>query len=406
MTLHSVNGVNKPKGPLEGIRILDFSTLLPGPYATMILADMGAHVIRVVAPERPDQVESLPPFVEVKGKKTSVAHLYLNRNKRSIALDLKVPESVSAVKKLLVQSDVLIEQFRPGVMAKFGLAYEDLKTTYPGLVYCSLTGFGQTGSHAKRAGHDINYLALSGLASYSGRKETGPVLSGAQVADLAGGAQQAVMAILAALLARTTSGQGQHLDISMTDGAFALNALFGACALGTDTPPATGGTLLNGGSHYDYYQTGDGRYLAVGALEPKFLSGLCEALNHPEWKTLGDHSPAMFKALLTEAFKQHPLSYWQALFAPLDICVEPVLDFCEAASLTLVSERQMLWPYQTCDGKEIKQIAPPLKFDGCEPPRHTAVPSGADSQAILAALGFSDSQIQIMSQPSRRTSLE
>jgi len=265
--------------PLRQLKVLDFSTLLPGPYATMMMADMGADILRIEAIDRSDLVKTFKP--NLKG--ISFAYLTLNRNKQAIGLDLKQAEAINIVKKLIKEYDVIIEQFRPGVMAKLGLGYEVLKAINPKLIYCSITGYGQDGCYKNRAGHDINYLALSGLASYSGTQKTGPVLSGTQIADIAGGSHHAVMGVLAAVIQRGSSGQGQHIDISMTDAAFALNGIFGAGAVGTDIDPKLGEMLLNGGGFYDYYLTSDNRYLSVGSLEPKFAKLFFENIGHAKW---------------------------------------------------------------------------------------------------------------------------
>jgi len=214
---------------LNGLKVLDFSTLLPGPYASLMMADMGAEVLRVESPTRPDLVRALPPK-DASGE--SAAHSYLNRGKKVIALDLKKPEAIEIVKQLVSEYDIVLEQFRPGVMSRLGLGYEQLKAINPKLIYCSITGYGQSGPFKDRAGHDINYLALSGVADYSRRRGEKPVPQGVQIADIAGGSHHAVMAILAAVIKRNNLNEGQYLDISMTDCAFSLNAMFGAGFLG------------------------------------------------------------------------------------------------------------------------------------------------------------------------------
>ncbi|MFT6910580.1 MAG: alpha-methylacyl-CoA racemase, partial [Oleiphilaceae bacterium] len=260
--------------PLKGLKVLDFTTLLPGPYATQLLADMGAEVLRIESPKRPDLLKLMPPIVG----KVSAAHATINRNKKSLALDLKHPEAKAIIHALVSEYDIIIEQFRPGVMARLGLDYDSFKGIQPKLIYCSITGYGQTGPLQNKAGHDINYLALSGLASYSGRKDTGPVLSGTQVADIAGGSHHAVMAILAAVIERTNTGKGQYLDISMSDAALALNTMFSANTLVNQKDPGYGTEMLNGGLFYDYYKTSDGRYLSIGSLEPNFAIPLMKHL--------------------------------------------------------------------------------------------------------------------------------
>jgi alpha-methylacyl-CoA racemase len=216
-------------GPLKGLKIIDFTTLLPGPYATMVLADLGADVLRVVSGSRPDLTEFMPPCIA--GTNLSCAASTLGRGKRSLALNLKDPRAGAIVLKLIKTHDILIEQFRPGVMARLGLDYETLKAVNPSLIYCSLTGYGQTGPLKNRAGHDINYLARSGIMAYSGRKATGPTLTGIQIADVASGSNNTVIGILAAVVHRLRTGEGQHIDVSMTDGVIAFNAIAGAAFL-------------------------------------------------------------------------------------------------------------------------------------------------------------------------------
>ena len=251
------------KGLLSGLKILDLTTLLPGPFATMYFSDMGASVLRIGSVARPDPIEFMPPFVG-RGKRSAL-WAYLGRGKLSMNLNLKKPRAVEIIKKLVCEYDIIIEQFRPGVMAKLGLGYEDLKKINPAIIYCSLTGYGQTGPLSNRAGHDINYLALSGLLSYSGTKEAGPSLMGMQIADLAAGSLNAVIGILAAVINRKETGQGHHIDISMTDGAIAFNAIYGTTFLAGAREPSRESERLNGGTLYDIYQTKDGGYMSVGA---------------------------------------------------------------------------------------------------------------------------------------------
>ena len=185
-------------GPLATLKVLDFSTLLPGPFASLLLADMGAEVLRIESPTRLDLLRVLPPH----DQGVSASHAYLNRNKRSLALDLKQPEALEVIRSLLQDYDIVLEQFRPGVMERLGLGYEALKAINPKLIYVSITGYGQTGPYKDRAGHDINYLALSGVASYTGRADSGPLPLGMQVADVAGGSLHGVIGLLAAVIAR------------------------------------------------------------------------------------------------------------------------------------------------------------------------------------------------------------
>ncbi|HPB71170.1 MAG TPA: CaiB/BaiF CoA-transferase family protein, partial [Syntrophales bacterium] len=198
-------------GPLTGLKVLDFTTLLPGPYATMTLADLGAEVLAVISGSRPDLAAILPPYLP--GTTQSVAGAFLGRGKRSLTLNLKDPRAADIVDRLLGTHDILVEQFRPGVMAKLGFGYEALRKKHPSLIYCSITGYGQTGPFKDRAGHDINYLARSGLMGYQGRRDTGPTLMSMQIADVASGSNHSIIAILAAVIHRQRTGEGQHLDV-------------------------------------------------------------------------------------------------------------------------------------------------------------------------------------------------
>lgn len=383
--------------PLQGLKILDFSTLLPGPYATMMLADLGATVLRIEAPHRPDLLRFIPPMVGGRGA-VSAAHASINRGKASLALDLKRPAATGIIERLLGEYDILVEQFRPGVMDKLGLGYEALSAIKPELIYCSISGYGQTGPKHTEAGHDINYLAASGLASYSGRAETGPVLSGLQIADIAGGAHHAVMGILAAVSARHGSGKGAHVDISMTDCAFALNTICGASALGGGPEPHAGTELLNGGTHYDYYQTADGRHLAVGCLELQFTQRFFAAIGQPEWTArtaeLAPEALRQLKADIATVIGAQPLTYWTDIFDAVDACVEPVKSFHEAADSPLIRERGMISEAMLDEGDSIPQISSPIVIDG---KRTTATRGGGqpgrDSNRVLAALGYSEKEI-------------
>ncbi|WP_323846595.1 CaiB/BaiF CoA-transferase family protein [Microbulbifer magnicolonia] len=385
-------------GPLKGLKVLDFSTLLPGPYATMLLADMGAEVLRIESPTRPDMLRGLPPMVG-EDQSVSAAHASINRNKQSLALDLKDPRAGEIVRRLLVDYDIVVEQFRPGVMGKLGLGYETLRKTRADLIYCSITGYGQTGPLRQRAGHDINYLALAGLASYSGREYSGPSLSGTQIADIAGGSHHAVMGILAAVYQRQQSGRGSHIDISMTDCAFALNAISGANALAGAGDPELEKELLNGGSYYDYYRTADNRYLSVGSLEPQFAEQFFRVIGHPEWlqRVLQADQQQPLKRDIADTIAQGTLDDWMRLFDACDACVEPVLTFSEAAASALMAERQMLCEAVLPDGSSQQQINTPLTFDGHRPRRHTAgAPLGGDTHQLLNALGYTQEEIEQM----------
>ncbi|TQV75561.1 CoA transferase [Aliikangiella marina] len=384
--------VDLSKGPLTGVRILDFSTLLPGPYATMLLADMGAEVIRIESPQRPDLMREMAP----KYDERSYAHLSINRNKQSLAIDLKQMEAKPIIEKLIKSTDIIVEQFRPGVMRRLGIDYDSVKKINSKIIYCSITGYGQTGPYKDRAGHDINYLALSGLASYSGRSDTGPVLSGTQLADIAGGSHHAVMAILAAVIARGVSGHGQFLDISMSDAALALNSLFAPGALATRRDPLLGKEVLNGGIFYDYYQTSDGRFFSVGALEPKFALSFFTAIGKPHWAIRAaniDSEQTKLKQDIAKVFKKKTFAEWQKKFAEKDICVEPVLTISEAADSDLFQQRNMIKNIMDENGNAIPQIACPIKLDSQRSEDLLGRQLGQDTKAVLTSIGLNQDEI-------------
>lgn len=379
--------------PLDGLTVLDFSPLLPGPFATRVLADLGARVIRIESPSRPDLVRHTPPFVGG----VSAAHAYLNRNKRNLALDLKAPGAIEAVLALADGADVLVEQFRPGVMARLGLGYDVLAARNPRLVYCSISGYGQDGPLRDRAGHDNGYQALSGLAAASGRADGGPPPLGFQPADLAG-SLHAVIGILAALRQRDRDGQGQQLDIALADCAFHFNALAGCAALaGADMAPE--GHLLNGGSHYDHYRTRDGRWLAVGSLEPPFLAALCAAIGLPALAARFGREPVQAKAALAARLLEEDFDHWRTVFAAVDACVEPVLTPAEAAASELAAARG--WRVEVPAGDAtVSQPALPIRFSRAEPVYAQAGGGlGSDGEAILREAGIDEAAIERLLRP-------
>lgn len=369
--------------PLKGLKVLDLSTLLPGPYATMLLADLGADVVRVESPTRDDLVRNMKPQIDGQ----SAAFRYLNRGKRSITLDLKHPDAKTVIHRLIADYDIVVEQFRPGVMARLGLDYAALSEYNPNLIYCSITGYGQTGEYADRAGHDINFLALSGVASHMGRSSHGPCPLGVQVADQAAGSHPAVIAILAAVIQRDRLGKGAQIDISMADNSFALQALLGPGALNGAKEDSYESHFLNGGGFYDYYRTRDQRYLSVGSLEPQFKQRLLETLDATELACLDDHT---LKIRLQAIFITEDLAVWQERFAEVDACVEPVLTMREAAQHRAFTSRDLV---QTSSTGEV-QIAPAIRFNNETSEFPTDAPlRGADTDAVMAASGLNNNEI-------------
>jgi alpha-methylacyl-CoA racemase len=382
-------------GPLQGLKVLDFTTLLPGPFATMVLSDLGAEVLRIVSGSRPDLTTLMPPFIE--GTELSSALAYLGRGKRSMTLNLKDPRGVRIVHQLISSYDILIEQFRPGVMAKFGLDYSSLKERYPGLIYCSLTGYGQTGPLTGRAGHDINYLSRSGLMSYSGRIETGPVLTGMQIADIASGSYNSLIGLLSAVICRQTTGQGQQIDISMTDGMIAFTAMVGASFLVDGHEPGREGHVLNGGSLYDFYETKDGKHISFGGLEPQFFAAFSQAIGRSDLIPGGVLPPNVLqvKQEVQQIIKTKTRDEWTAWFQDWDACVEPVLTLTEALNDRLVQDREMVVEVPLPGGGQVKQTANPIKFSGT-PPQYNQVglPVGTHTKEVLGELGYDETEIR------------
>ena len=384
-------------GTLDGLKVLDFTTLLPGPYATMCLADLGADVLRVVSGSRPDLVEFFPPFIP--GTKISAASAQLGRNKRCMTLNLKDPRAIEIIHRLVADYDIVFEQFRPGVMAKFKLDYESLKAVNPAVIYCSITGYGQTGPMKTRAGHDMNYIARSGIASYTGKKETGPGLVGMQIADVASGSNNAVIGVLASVIHRNSTGKGQFIDISMTDGMIAFNAMYGSGFLVDGKDLDFEEILLNGGSLYDYYETKDGRYISCGGLEPQFFKNFCETINRPDLIP-GGVSPENIKEVkqeIREIILTKTMDEWMALFNATDACVEPVMTLSEMFNDSLAKERGMVVELPLPDGGKVKQLANPIKFSEAQPVYKSigvTLASGTHTKEVFSELGYTDSEIE------------
>ena len=309
--------------PLEGLRVLDLSRLLPGPFATMVLADLGADVVKVEEPGGGDWLRGMPPLA---GDESGAFHA-LNRNKRSISIDLRRPEGVATFLRLARRADAVVESFRPGVLDRLGVGWEALRRENRRLVLCSISGYGQDGPYAQRAGHDLDYCAIAGVLAANGTPER-PAPIGVQVADVAGGAWPAAAGVLAALLGRDRTGEGAHVDVSMTEGALAMLALPLGMAWSRGTPIARGTELLDGGAGcYDVYRTKDGKFVALGALEPKFFSAFCAAVGRPELaeRQLDDGGRGP-RAELEAIFAARTRDEWTALAARHDVCLAPVLE--------------------------------------------------------------------------------
>lgn len=386
---------------LAGLKVLDFTSMSPGPFATLMLADMGASVIKVVSALRPDYTERAEPFLP--GTDISSGTAYLGRNKRVLTLNLKDAGAAEIVRKLIRDGgyNIIIEQNRPGVMDKLHLGYDELRQVDPGLIFCSLTGYGQTGSMSKKPGHDINYVALSGAASYSGRKATGPAIESLFLADIPSGSNHCVIGILMAVIYRQRTGIGQYIDVSMTDGVVAFNAKQAAATLISGMDPQPEELFHNGGGFYDFYETKDGKYVSVGAMEPKFVKALFEKLGREDLTQLNARAllPAEVKQELRNIFRTKTRDEWVGIFNKGDeTCFEPVLTVSEALHSTLAKERQLVVDVPGPDGKRYPQPAMPIKLSACPAQyRHIGKPSGdADTEEILAELGYSATEIRGM----------
>jgi crotonobetainyl-CoA:carnitine CoA-transferase CaiB-like acyl-CoA transferase len=372
-------------GPLAGIRILDLTRLLPGPVTTLHLADLGAEVIKIEDPQVGDYARTLGTG---QGEDSAYFRM-INRNKQGFRLDLKKPEGVEVFMRLAREADVIIESFRPGVMAKLGIGYAAIAAVNPKIAYCSISGYGQDGPYKDLAGHDINYLGYAGVLDQIGSAGGNPAIPNFQIADLLGGAMTAAMGILAAVIEAQRTGQGRYIDVSMTDSVLA-HTYFSMLRLNDAGQSAPRGTdLLSGGLPcYATYRCADGKHMAVGALEGKFWKTACEVLGHPDW--LKRQWDASLRGELAELFATRPRDEWARLFVAVDCCITPILSPEEALANEQISARQMVL---NVDG--LTQFAPPLKMSGFEfSIRQPAPKAGEHNAAILAAAGYSTDEIQ------------
>ena len=381
--------------PLAGLTVLDLSRLLPGPMCSLHLQDMGARVIKIEDTGGGDYTRSLGM---PKGLTSPVFHI-LNRGKESVSLDLSHPDGHQLLLRLVAKADVLLESFRPGVMKKLGLGYERLCAVNPQLVMCSLSGFGQTGPWADKAGHDMNYCAITGILDQSGEAGEPPVLSNFQIADLAGGALSAAMAILAAVVGRFRHGEGRYLDISMTDCAFANNVIpLAAMNLMGKAMPRGQDMLTGARPCYSLYKTADDRYMAVGALEQKFWHQLCDVLEQPDWKSrYHDMGPLaeQLRAEVAAVFAAQPQAHWREVFAATDCCVTPVLTPQQAFEHPQLLAREMVQTLTTPQGQTLRYPATPFRFNDAKPSQQPAGPAqGEHTIAVLNSLGIAPAQIQ------------
>ena len=385
-------------GSLDDLKILDFSTLLPGPYATLMLADMGAEVLKISSASRPDIVLDYPPFIGDTG--VSASQAWLGRNKKTMFLNLKTGEGKAVVKELVKEYDIVLEQFRPGVMEKLGLGYEDLKAVNPKLIYCALTGYGQTGPLRDAAGHDINYMSRSGIISQAGRRESGPSLMNFQIADIAVGSMNSVIGILAAVNYRKNTGKGQYIDVAMMDGCVPFNSLDGAGFLVSGKEPKREGERLNGGCIYDFYETKDGEYLSVGSLEPQFWSRFCTAIGREDLIGGTVYPPNIdeVKAEIRGILKKKTRDEWVEVFSHYDACVQPVLNLKEALlEDEQVKEREMVVDVKLPlhEDVSVKQLATAVKLSECPCEyKFAGYPAGYHTQEVIEQLGMDYAELK------------
>jgi crotonobetainyl-CoA:carnitine CoA-transferase CaiB-like acyl-CoA transferase len=366
------------KGALEGITVIDISRLLPGPYCSMILADHGARVISIE--DKRYQVDGL--FVPT-----------VNRNKSHITLNLKSWQGKKIFFQLVEKADVVLEGFRPGVAERLGIAYEAVKKVNSKIIYCSITGFGQTGQFRDKAGHDVNYLSLSGVLDIIGEPDRPPVIPGIQIADIAGGGMNAAIGILLALFARERSGKGQYIDISMTDSMVGFLPITQYLYNLLGQLPVRGDSLLS--HHYAFYntyETADHRYIAIGALENRFWAILCNHLGKPEFIPLqyDENRRVEIIETLREIFRSKTLAEWDEELSPLDMCHSPIMNFSEVINHSHFREREMIVPMKDNDGNDQNIIGIAAKLS--ETPGRIRTPPvkfGESTNEILSELGYS-----------------
>jgi len=381
-------------GALSGLRVLDLTRLLPGPYCTMMLADLGAEVVKIEEPGRGDYMRDFPP----KLKKESVFFLAVNRNKKSITLNMRSHRGREIFFNLVKGTDVVVEGFRPGIMEKLGIGYEYLKEVNPGIIVCSISGYGQDGPFAQKAGHDWNYLSIAGISGFTGTKEGKPIMPGVQIADIGGGALLTAFCILAAIIAREKTGKGQYIDIAMMDGALAWTCLYAGKHFVDGKSPAPSKEMLTGQfACYNVYKTKDGRYMSLGALEPQFWSAFCKAVGRDdlvrEQYAPGKRADEVV-AEVEGIFAVHTREEWIELLKDVDCCCEPVNNFDETFSHPQVLHRNMVVEMEHPTEGKIRMLNFPGKFSETPAKMKLPPPSlGQHNEEILGELGMTKDEI-------------
>ena len=384
--------------PLDGITVLDLTRLLPGAVATMMLGDFGADVSKIEQPGVGDPARQMRAGIKSKGGRAGGYFFITNRNKRSITINLKQPAGREAFLRLLERADVVIEGFRPGVMKRLGLDYESLRQINPRLIYCALTGYGQDGPYRLKAGHDINYIGIAGLLGVNGAKNGSPVIPGVQIADLAGGSLHSVIGILLALQARARTGEGQMVDISMMDGTMAMMFVPLATYLASGAQPQRSAEGLSGRyACYQVYETKDGRYLALGALEEKFWENACGVLGREDLIAVqfaDGEAQTEIIAALAALFRTRTAAEWLAAFESVDTCLTLINDVAEMLDDPQVRHRGLIAELEHPTEGTLKQIAPTVKLSATPGEMRLPPPRlGEHTRDVLAAIGYSDEAI-------------
>jgi alpha-methylacyl-CoA racemase len=384
--------------PLEGLKVLDLTRLLPGGFCSLLLADFGADVIKVEDTGLGDYVRWSPPYYEgAEQTARSALFLALNRGKRSIRVDLKQERGREVLLRLVREADVLLESFRPGVMDRLGVGYERLRHENPRLVYCAITGYGQDSPHSGRSGHDMNYLALNGLLGLTGEPDGSPIQSAGQIADLGGGALMALVGMLVALRERDRSGEGQLVDCAMFDGSLSWLAMVAAEMLAGGRVPRRGQLTLAGGIVcYRPYRCADG-YVTLGALEPKFWAAFCGGVGREDLLEHAYDPPGSdAHRAVCEVFASRTRQQWAAFASEYDCCLEPVLEFEEALVSDLVAAREMVVELEQ-PGVEgpVRLLGSPVKLSRtpADPTRAPGPALGEHTGEVLAAAGYSAGEI-------------
>ncbi|HEX7007315.1 MAG TPA: CaiB/BaiF CoA-transferase family protein [Alphaproteobacteria bacterium] len=387
-----------PTKPLAGLRVLDLTRLLPGPMCTLHLADMGADVIKIEDPATGDYAR----WYEPRRHTHSAIFLMLNRNKRSVALDLRKAEGREAFLRLAETADVIVESFRPGVMDRLGIGFEAVRARNPRIVFCALSGYGATGPYRDRAGHDINYCAYAGVAHENGPAGGPPVAGNFQIADLAGGALSAAMGILAAVVDQRTTGKGRFVDVAMADCTLAHAVIAFSTYAATGAPTERGRGRLSGGfPAYGFYEAKDGGYVSLGALEPKFWANFCRAVGREDWIDRHEAAGAEAEALRAELaalFKTRTRDEWARLLDDADCCLAPVLTIAEAAANEQFRARGMIFEVDNREDGTLAEFALPIRFSDFEfaverpAPRH-----GEHTAELLAEVGLESDAIAALS---------